>query len=245
MSPKALRVLVLASCFLCIMAANANAKTERTVSVVGTATTQVVPDMVVWKISTTSSNKKLSVAKAESDRKIKAVLNTARSLGVAHQDIQTGHMAVQRIYDHGKFTSQRGLRSYRVTREVTITQREISRFDEILSKLIQASDMEVRYTLESSILTSIRDETRLKAVKAAKKKAKAMAGALGAGLGKVLTLTEDSYRGGYNQPITNTVNWYENGNDYGRAKSIPQEPSTMAPGTIDVKVSVATVFELR
>ena len=97
----------------------------------------------------------------------------------------------------------------------------------------------------SSILTSIRDETRLKAVKAAKKKAKAMAGALGAGLGKVLTLTEDSYRGGYNQPITNTVNWYENGNDYGRAKSIPQDPSTMAPGAIDVKVSVATVFALR
>lgn len=224
---------------------SAHAKSERTVSVMGTATTRAVPDMVVWKLTTTSINKNLATAKAESDRKIQAVLQAARSMGVAHQDLQTGQLAIQRIYDHAKFSTRRDIQKFRVTRELTITQRDIKRFDEILTRLIKASEMEVRYTLKSSKLTELRDQTRLKAVVAAQEKARAMAGALGAKIGRILTMTEENYRGGYNELLTNSLSWHENESSYGRQKSIPQDPATLAPGTIEVKVSVATVFELR
>ena len=245
MRAKPAYLLPIISLLLVGFASTAHAKTERTVSVMGTATTQVVPDMVVWKLTTTSINKNLSTAKAESDRKIQAVLQAARSMGVAHQDLQTGQLAIQRTYDHAKFSTRRDIQKFRVTRELTITQRDIKRFDEILTRLIKASEMEVRYTLKSSELTELRDQTRLKAVVAAQEKARAMAGALGAKIGRILTMTEDNYRGGYNELLTNSVSWHENESSYGRQKSIPQDPATLAPGTINVKVSVATVFELR
>ena len=224
---------------------NANAQTERTISVMGTSTTQVVPDLVVWKISTTSSSQNLTSAKNESDRKIKAVLATAHALGISPKDTQTGHLAIQRIYEHGKFPTQRGATSYRVTRDVSLIQRDATQFDKVLTRLIQATDMEVRYTLESSQLTFLRDQTRLNAVKAAQNKASEMAGALGVKLGRVLSINEDAHRGDFHQPITNSVNFHQHEEKYGRFRGVPPEQPTLAPGTIDLKVSVAAVFELR
>jgi uncharacterized protein YggE len=239
---KPSHIIAITSLVLLGFANNASAKPERTISVMGTALTRAVPDTVVWHITTGAANPSLISAKSESDRKMKSILSTARALGVAPADMQTGYLSVNREYEHGKFTRSRTFKQFRVAREITIKERDISRFDTFLAKLIEASDMEVHYTLESSKLTEFRDQTRLDAVVTARKKANAMAGALGAELGQVLTITERSLQGSHLNATTNTVTWNDN---KGSSYEMEANTTTFAPGTIEVKVSVATVFQLR
>ncbi|MEC9465742.1 MAG: SIMPL domain-containing protein [Myxococcota bacterium] len=210
-------------------------------SVIGTATVHAVPDTVVWKLTTVSTHPNLVSAKRDSDIQVKSILKAAVSLGVSTNDIQTGFLSVEREYEHGKFTSRRTFKNFRVAREVTLRERDITQFDQFLTRLVESSDMEIHCTLESSELTSLQEKTRLEAMQAARAKAAAMAGALESQLGNILTIREEGQRGGFQTPATNTVSWKQYD---GRMTVLPAN-SSFAPGTIEVTVSVATVFELR
>lgn len=241
MKPRPSHFALLAFLTALGLGAPASAKSERTISVTGTAVTHAMPDTVVWTLTTISAHPNLISAKRDSDRQVKSILAAARSLGVVPKDIQTGFLSVNREYEHGKFTSRRTLKNFRVAREITIRQRDITQFDTFLTKLIESSEMEVHYTLESSKITSLREKTRLDATAAARYKAAAMAGALGSKLGPILTINEKGQHGSFHKQTTNTVTW----NQYDGRMAALTETSSFAPGTIEVMVSVATVFELR
>ena len=207
----------------------------RTISVTGTATTRTTPDTVVWDITTTASHLKLVSAKEQSDKQMQAILSTARKLGVEPNDLQTGFLAVRKEYKEDQYGNWGDFKGFLVTRQITIKERDTSRFDEFLTSLIKSSDMEVHYTLESSRLQEIQADTRLKSVVLAQKKASAMAGALGAEIGEVLTVTEapqHSYG-----TISANAGFLD---DVGGGGT-----GTFAPGSIEVQVTVGVVFELK
>jgi len=79
----------------------------------------------------------------------------------------------------------------------------------------------------------------LKSVGIAREKAAAMAEELGAGLGEVLTVNEQVDRG-YGSMMANNWSWDDQG-----APDIDTTTGTFAPGSIEVRVSVGTVFALR
>jgi len=212
---------------------------DRTISVTGTAVTRTTPDTVVWHVTTTSEHRDLVRAKEDGDTQMQAILATARKLNVAHEDMQTGYLSVEREYEHDSYGNQGAFKHFRVTRQITIKERDTSRFDEFLTGLVRSADMEVRYTLESSRIHELRAETRLKSVAIAREKADAMAGELGATLGEVLTIEEQADRG-YGSMMANNWAWDDQG-----GAAIDTTTGTFAPGSIEVKVSVGTVFELR
>lgn len=82
--------------------------------------------------------------------------------------------------------------------------------------------------------------TRLKSVAIAREKAEAMAGELGASIGDVLTM-EEQVDWGYGNMMANNWSWDDQGGD----AAIDTTTGTFAPGSIEVRVSVGTVFELR
>lgn len=207
----------------------------RTISVTGTATTRTIPDTVVWEIATTASHAKLVSAKEESDKQMQAILSTARKLGVEPNDLQTGFLEVRKEYKEDQYGNWGDFKGFLVTREITIKERDTSRFDEFLTSLVKSSDMEVHYSLASSRLQEIQAETRLKSVVMAQEKASAMAGALGAEIGEVLTVTE-SPQHSYGTISANQVVFdeMESGGT-----------GTFAPGSIEVQVTVGAVFELK
>ena len=59
-------------------------------------------------------------------------------------------MSVQKIYDRDQAGNQTSFRHFQVERTVTLRQRDTSRFDEVLARLVGAGDVEVSYSLESS-----------------------------------------------------------------------------------------------
>lgn len=215
------------------------AQPARTVSVSGTATTRVTPDTVMWQVRTTSTDANLVRAKEASDAQMQAILKTARDLGVPGEDLQTGHLEVHKEYERGQYGDRGRFKRFRVARQLTIKQRGTERFDRFLTGLVQSADMDVSYGLTSSKRVTLRAETRLEAVAAARDKASAMAQEVGETLGPVLQLEEKSEPGYGNREMSHNVSLQsiqmDGGGDVG----------TFAPGTIEVRVSVGAVFALN
>jgi uncharacterized protein YggE len=162
-------------------------KPVRSIAVTGTVETTAAPDLVVWTISLSDEDKNIREAKKRSDQKVQSVIALRDRLGIADGDLETGYVSVQREYESNPPQKFKG---YVVTRSVTIRQRDLKRFDEYLDTFISSADMEVSFRFESSRMQDVRAETRLKAVQAAKDKAEAMALAVGAMVGRALTIND-------------------------------------------------------
>jgi uncharacterized protein YggE len=121
---------------------------------------------------------------------------------------------------------------------VTIRQRDLNQFDEYLDELVASSEMEVSFRFESSQIHDIRAATRLKALTVAKEKAAAMAQAVGANVGRVLTIHEHSPDRPFSSPLSNAT--FTQGPPPADVAS-----DRFIPGAISVQISVYTTFELK
>ena len=164
--------------------------TVRSISVSGTAKTYVSPDSVFWRIGLIDYDKYLPRAKANGDQKLKLMLEEIGKLGVKSEDVESGRVKIEREYDYDQYGNQMGLRHYVVTRSLTVRQRSVDRFDALITKLISVAEIEVSFELDSAEVEKVRTDTHLRAVREAREKAKTMAGALNAKLGRVLEIVE-------------------------------------------------------
>ena len=190
----------------------------RHVSVTGTALVRVQPDTVVWQITIRRTNRDLAQAQAACDAGVKQVLALRTELKLKSEDVQTGYLSVQKVFDRDQAGNITSFRHFEVVRSITIRQQDTTRFDEILARLVGTADVEVTYHLESSDFLKLRTETRLEAVKAARTKAAAMTELLGAKLGRVLRIAEP--RESWSSPYSNAYNF---------ASSAPRKRSPMKP----------------
>ena len=219
----------------------------RKITVSGTAVTQTVPDLVVWSISTLDESKSLIEAKDSSDRKLKAILALIDELGVKQEDVQTGYVNINREYNHDNNGRQLDFKCFSMRRGVTVKQRDLKRFDEYLTKLVSSAEMEVNFHFDSSRMTELRWDTRLNALKIAKDKAEAMAKVVDAKVGKIISIDEPGPSDGRfaNGAFVNNSNISQSYSvDQEAARPTDVAQGTFAPGSIEIKVTVAAVFEL-
>jgi uncharacterized protein YggE len=213
----------------------------RHVSVTGTAIARVQPDIVAWHVTIRRTDKELAKAQAACDEGVKRVLGLRVDLKLKSEDAQTGYLSVQKIYDRDQAGNQTSFRHFQVERTITLRQRDTSRFDEVLARLVGAGDVEVSYSLESSEYHALRTKTRLEAVKAARKKATEMTELLGSKLGRVLRIAEPQENWGASSYFGNSNVAYS----APRAVEPDEAPGTFAPGAIEVKVSIEVAFEIE
>lgn len=243
MAARTLLVTILAT----VLLASAHAADEpaRAVSVSGTAVTRVVPDTIVWSISIEETDKVLVDAKNRSDEKMKRVLNLVSELGVPAEDVQTGRLRISREYDRDERGNKLDFKHFAIRRNVTFKQRDLARFDEFLTKLVGAADIEANFNFESSKQHEFRAETRLKALQVAKEKAASMCKVLDAKLGTVLTIDEHRRTGpdpwGMQAQVFSNVEFFRGGD----APEIDVTSGTLAPGAIEIKVTVYATFEIE
>jgi hypothetical protein len=213
---------------------------ERKVSVSGTAVTTTVPDLVLWRLTTTDLEKELLASKGKSDAKLKAILGLREELGVALEDVQTGYLSIRKEYARDKYGNPAEFKGFLVTRTVSFTQRDLKRFDEFLSKFTARAEVEMEFSFDTTRRYDLRNETRLKALAVAKEKAAAMTAALGASLGKVLTIEEE-------KPGRSTQAWVSNLASPDEGDRAPEDVAsgTMAPGSIEIRVTVHASFAIE
>lgn len=219
----------------------------RTITVSGTAVTQVMPDLVVWSISISDFDKNIKIAKEKNDDKFKRILALQESLNINKTDWEISYLRIHKEYERDErgYVTEK-FKHFVIARSLIIRQHDLKRFDEFLDKFVSSAEMEVSFSLHSSQIYEIRKETRLKALRIAKEKAIAMLEIVGAKIGKVLTINELQP-----SPSQNYQQIWQNDNSVtsisleNRSIAIDTAIATFAPEAIDVRVTVSVIFEIQ
>mgnify|MGYP001486978863 CR=1 FL=1 len=218
---------------------------RRTVTVNGQATVYVQPDEVQLRFDVHTFDKHLPTAKSANDAAAKGVLDFLREQGVEDKWIQTDRMRSEAVYDRenedGRWR-QGPLRGYTVMRSYAVTLKDLGRFQAIADRLLTDASITVQgHAFRSSQMRAHRDAARLDALKAAKEKAAAMAGAYGCRLGPPTSINESDDRWGFGGGGASAWD-----NSFRPAGDGPEDTADVPVqlGQIAVRSTVSVTFEL-
>lgn len=216
----------------------------------GSAEVRVVPSRVVLTFGVETFNTELAVAKRDNDVRAAAVIALAKELGIAPKDVQTDYIFVEPVYEGyderraGKFLH------YLVRKTVVVLLRDTSKFENILSGALERGATHVlRVRFEVDNLKRHRDKARIDAIRAARDKAQALAGELGAKLGRVLSIQD---YGSYDPALYYGSSWRERSDGGGQSQVSTQSESPVAPtvgdalalGQMRISAQINVSFEL-
>ena len=185
-------LLIAVGSFACAQAApeaTAVPPKPRTISVSGCAIGYVQPDAVLWTIVCEAKGKNLLGAKTVSEEQVKTLIDACAKKGVQGADVSLGLISIKDASMGHTESLQDSAERFTVARTITLRQRDIQAFHDLLATVSMGTG-KVSYKLYCSRVDKITRDTLLRATQAAKEKAKAMASALGASLGPVLTVSE-------------------------------------------------------
>ncbi len=258
-APAQIALAILLLCFAQTAGLADDSKAPPTITVSGSAEIRVAPDEAVLTFSIESRETELNQTVKDNDAKIKAVTDFLKASKVAPKNIRTQVISIRPIFEgpkaYGGFkqsyavpqvnaapiarpTGDEKKKStlkpigYTASRQLSVTITDLTSFENVYRGLIErgvnsVSGIEFRTTE----LRKHRDEARLKAVRAAKEKATAMAGELGATLASVQTISEEgSPRHSHFQ---NSL-----------TPAFASAPTSIATGVIEINASVRVVFLL-
>ena len=256
---KVLPLCLLILCFCFIVSAQDIDKMPM-ITVTGTAEVMVAPDEVVFSLDVTKKNKDLQIAKRENDEAVAKVLELTRRFSVAPQDVKTDSISVdmkyesirdpkKKVYDEdGDEVGTKIFKGYEVSKTVTVRLKNISRFEEFFSEVLKTGITEVNSVkFETSKLRENKDKARDMAMKAAREKAVAMAGAIGQNVGKALKITEGTIANqnySSNNYSLNGVSANSTSVGVNFSTSFSESLATFAPGAIKVEAQVTVRFLL-
>jgi len=182
----------------------------------------------------------LNTAKDNNDQATKRILNLAKQLNIATKNIQTNYIDIRPRYEG--YDDDREFIGYFVSKTIVVTLKDLSLLEGFLAGALDAGANHVHgVEFRSTELKKHREQARLLAIRAAKEKAKNVAGELGQEIGVPYAIQE----GG----LSNSAGW-------GRGMSqnvvqsavqtvISEGGGTIAPGQITVSASVSVSFELK
>jgi hypothetical protein len=182
--------IFLASLLLATCALAADGEVSRIIAVYGAADTLLTPDIAKIKVGISDKDKKLAVAKARSDESLQTVVAVAAKFGLPRGDVQIGRVRVDRDYVQEGPNQPQIFKGFSLDRVVTLRLRDLARFEELLDALLQGGPLEFSYEYESSAKDEAMNALRLRAIRAAREKAEALAREAGARLGRVLEISE-------------------------------------------------------
>jgi uncharacterized protein YggE len=212
---------------LAFAAALPAAAAERLVTVSGEATISVAPDTSIIRIGVTSQGKTAREASEANAKQMTSVLAAIKGAGIADKDVQTSRLSLQPQYDPNKAGAAH-LTGFQVTNQVTVKIHDINNLPNVLDHAIAAganemSGIEFIVSEQSKLLDQARDE----AIADAHRKAEIYAGAAGAKVGHVVSISEG---GGSAPPIAMQAI---------RAGAVP-----VAPGELTLRAQVTVSYEL-
>lgn len=218
------------------------------ITVTGEAEVRVVPDEVILTLGVETWDEYLKSAKSQNDERVKEVLRIAQAYGVEARHIQTDHISIEPRYEDNY--EKKNLIGFFVRKTIVITLKDISKFDDLLTSVIDADVNYVhRIQFRTTELRKYRDEARALAIKAAQEKANALAGELGQSVGRPRTINEEQadWWSWYNS-------WWGAGWGNNMSQNVIQEAGgsssttddgTIAPGEITVNARVSVSFEFE
>ena len=240
--------VMLATILSLLTAAGASAQSPqpRTISVTGSAEIRVVPDEVIVTVGIENNAFAIEAARAENDRRVKAVAQAARDQGVDANHVGTDFLTIEPRYRDND--NRREFLGYFVRRSLSITLRDVSKFEALMSAVLGAGANYIHgVDFRTTRLRQHRDEARRLALVAAREKAAAMAAAFNVPLGEAVSIQEGS--SGWWSPYGSW--WGSRGGSMMVQNSVQESggrgaggDEALVPGQISVSASVSVTFEL-
>lgn len=212
----------------------------RTITVSGSGSADVTPDIAMIDLGVTSDGKTAREALSLNNQDMQSLMTALRTAGIASADIRTSTLQLYPRYQtptplpNGQ-TGQtpNELVGFTATNSVEITVRKLDSLGQILDQAVSAGSNQIQgIRFDVSNPSEVMDQARETAMLDAKHKAQQLSTLAGAKLGIVLVINENSSR-----PIP-----------YAAAGGImaPQAASVpVSPGTQTITVDVQVTWELQ
>lgn len=205
----------------------------RTITATGTGRIAVRPDTAVVQLGAETRAPSLADATADVARRMSAVLERIRALGVAERDVTTVTYAIDPVVAprRGEEEPTRIL-GYRVANVVQVRIRQLDAVGRILDAAVAAGVNTLRgLTFTVADLEAVEAQARKLAVQNAAAKARQLAEAAGAMLGELVLLTD-----GVPPPVPRPL-------AVGRAE-LAVAPGPVEPGQLEIVVTVAAHYRI-
>jgi hypothetical protein len=209
-------------------------KPEHTLSVSGSGTVSVKPDVADVTVGVTVQRDNAGDAASDAATVMDAVITAVKALGIADEDIQTTTLNLSPVYDYDR--SSYRLVGYTASNLVTVTIRDLTTVGPVIDAATGAGATDV-----NSISFRLQDQTaaetqaREMAVLAGRARADTIAAAAGTEITGIISISE-SYA-----PVPMPV-------FYGEARAAAARdasaPTPVLAGTIEVRVDVAIVYSI-
>ncbi len=200
------------------------------ISIIGTASIDAKPDLATVNAGVESTGPTARDALTANSKRMTAVFDAIKGLKIEDRDVSTSNFNISQNWRHGPEGSKPD--GYRVSNQVTLRLRDVSRVGEVLDALTSAGVNQagnIQFEVENA--DTLLDEARSEAVGKARKRAELYAAAAGVTLGKVMNISE----GGFNPRPSH---------QYAAMESRMASAPPIAPGEQKLSVSVTVTWAL-
>jgi len=207
-----------------------------TLSVSGVAQVSIAPNEAWLHLGVDSFFSEMDAAVADNNERIKSVLRVLRDAGLTGENLQTDIMSLS---ETDRYVANVKHHGFQVQRNITARVTDLEKVEALLLDLMRSGVTRIdSVKFSHTELSSKKAEARVQALQAARKKAEAMAGALGQRVEGAITVTE-----GY--PGVSSIQQPTYTNMVVNAGGTSVDGDTFASGRILINVQVSAVFELR
>lgn len=209
---------------------------EHTISVSGTGTVTLKPDVADLHLGVLVSRSTVKVAQAQAASAMTKVIAALKALGIADKDIQTSNVSLQPTYDYSSNGNPPRITGYQMSNSVTVTVRDLAKLGDAIDNSLAAGATSLDgVTFRVDDQTGAEAQARQAAIAEAKSKADTLASAAGVSIGGVASISETSAPMPY--PIM-----------YGAGAPAALDSKVATPiqaGTTDVTITVAVVYLIK
>jgi len=198
--------------------------------VYGVATTEVEPDEMIWYLTVKNTGPELKGVADRHNNIVKKTLNMLKNENVDEKEIQTAGMQFGENIEYKNQTRVR--EGYFASTYISFKLKDFDKYRDLWIGLadIEGVSLEGIY-YDHSKRIDYQNETRKKALLAAKEKALAMAQTLESEIGNPLLIEEDLQEGSYSNELAGIA-------------AVASEPDYIVLGVIPIEIRVKAAFEL-
>jgi uncharacterized protein len=218
-----------------------------TISVVGEAEILVVPDEAVFSFIVETVDQDSQKSKSLNDEQTQKLIMLAKELKIPAINIQSGYIRATKATKYDEYKREHLFIGYKISRDVTVTLTDLSKFETLISEAIKAGITELdKIELRSMKATELQRKAKLMAIKSAQEKAKALANEIGQNIGRAISVEENFIRSVFSNYSLGRDFLPSNANGRMIINSPPSElTDNFAPGRIIIRASIKATFELK
>jgi uncharacterized protein len=210
---------------------------EHTISVSGTGTVTLMPDVADLQLGVLTSRPTVKAAQADAAVAMTRILAALKALGIDDKDIQTSNVSLQPTYDYSSGMNPPRITGFQMSNSVTVTIRDLDKLGDAIDNSLAAGATSLDgVTFRVNDETSAEAQARQAAMTEARSKADTLAAVAGISIAGVASIAETS------APIQYPTNYTLGG---ASAPDVAKVATPIQAGTTDVTITVAVVYLIQ